>query len=402
MPEPFCDLSSSLVSTGSRTPAVGPATVDLRLTTHDYEARARELGERFAERAPEYDRTARFPEPNLAELRAAGLLGLTVPVEAGGAGAEPLLFARVTAALAEGCGATALMFTMHHAAIAQIGRDGLAEQRARWFAEAAAGRLFGIAISDAAADAGPSGVTTIPEGTGWRLKGRKSFVTGAAVADGFVASVAAADGTGFMAVLPRAGTPGIAVRETWDAMGIRASASHDLVLDGLRLNASERLGPREEGPDAAFCPNGIFQIGFAATSVGIAAAARKYLRSELCRRAGGDPARLSQSARFSLAEVETAVAAARALLYHAAVTLAREGESPAGTAAVNSSKLFANRTAIEVADTAMQAIGGRAYLRTYPLERLCRDARAGALMRNTLDQCREEIARAVLGMGGGE
>jgi alkylation response protein AidB-like acyl-CoA dehydrogenase len=133
--------------------------------------------------------------------------------------------------------------------------------------------------------------------------------------------------------------------------------------------------------------------------VGIAAAVRDHLRQALRRRADGDPARLSQSARFSLAEVETAVAAAQAMLGSAAATLEREGENPAGTAAVNAAKLFANRIAVEAADTALQAAGGRAYLRPHPLERLYRDARAGALMRNTLDQCREEIARAVLSDG---
>jgi hypothetical protein len=88
------------------------------------------------------------------------------------------------------------------------------------------------------------------------------------------------------------------------------------------------------------------------------------------------------------------VAAARALLRDAAEALACDGA--AATATANAAKLFANRIAIEVADIAMQVVGGRAYLRRHPLERLCRDARAGALMRNTLDQCREEIARAVL------
>lgn len=197
-----------------------------------------------------------------------------------------------------------------------------------------------------------------------------------------------------MAVLPRAGGPGIAVRETWDAMGMRASASHDLQFDGFQLDRADRLGPRPEGPDTRFYPSGIFQVGFAAASVGIAAAAAAQLRAELRRRCGGDASALSQSARFSLADVETAVAAARALLLEAAAALERDGE--AAVAAVNAAKLFANRVAIEVADTAMQTVGGRAYLRPHPLERLCRDARAGALMRNTLDQCREEIARAAL------
>jgi alkylation response protein AidB-like acyl-CoA dehydrogenase len=273
---------------------------------------------------------------------------------------------------------------------------GRAEQRSRLLAEVAAGRVFGIAISDAGAGGGAAGVTALAEAGGWRLQGRKSFVTGAGVADAFIASVTEAGGEGFVAVLPPAGQPGIAVRESWDAMGMRASASHDLLFDGCRLDHSERLGSPEAGPDARFSPNGIFQIGFAPTSVGIATAARDHLRRELWDRGGGDPDRLSQSGRFSLAEVETAVAAAGVLLRDAAETLAREGERAAGRAAVNAAKLFANRIAIEVADTAMQAIGGRAYLRPHPLERLCRDARAGALMRNTLDQCREEIARAVL------
>jgi alkylation response protein AidB-like acyl-CoA dehydrogenase len=365
----------------------------------DLEATARRLAVWFAGRAAEYDQMARFPEPNLADLRQAGLLGLTVPADSGGGGAGAATFAAVTAALAEGCGATALMFTMHHAALAQIGRDGRTEQRDLLFAEAAAGRLFGIAISDAGADGATAGLAAIRDGAGWKLHGRKSFVTGAAVADGFVASVAGPDGEGFMALLPRAGEPGISVRESWDAMGMRASASHDLIVQDLVLAISDRLGPGEAGVGARFCPNGIFQIGFAATSVGIASAVRNHLRHELQRRADGDPARLSQSARFSMAEVETAVAAARSLLHEAAATLEREGENSAGTAAVNAAKLFANRIAIQAADTAMQAIGGRAYLKPHPLERLCRDARAGALMRNTLDQCREEIARALLSEG---
>ena len=111
-------------------------------------------------------------------------------------------------------------------------------------------------------------------------------------------------------------------------------------------------------------------------------------------RADPDPSRVSQSARFALAEIETDVLAARALLYDAAGTLAREPVR--AVAAVNAAKLFANRIAIAAADTAMQAIGGRAYLRPHPIERLCRDARAGALMRNNLDESREQIARWLL------
>lgn len=390
------------------------------MTDPDLEARARGLAEAFAERAPEYDREARFPEPNLAELRAAGLLGLLVPAEAGGAGEGAPVFARVTAALAEGCGATALMFTMHSAAVAQIRRDARPEQRARLLAAAVSGRLYGIAYSDRAADEGEAGVTASPTEGGWRLHGRKSFVTGAGAADAFVATVDEPGGEAFLAVVPQDGRPGIGVRETWDAMGMRASASHDLVFDGYLLDRAERLGPpcdetvgvapsaRRQAPGSTsglapgawhleptrLDPNGIFAIGFAATSVGIAAAALAHLRRELRARAGGDPAALSQSARFGLADAETAVAAARALLGDAAEALARDGAG--AVAAVNAAKLFANRIAIQVADTAMQVVGGRAYMRRHPLERLCRDARAGALMRNTLDQCREEIARAVL------
>src|SRR4051812_18723437 len=156
-----------------------------RITNHasytSHTATARRLAQPFAARAAEHDRTGQFPETNLAELRAAGFLALLVPREDGGAGEGPLTFARVTAALAEGCGTTALMFTMHNAAISQIGRDAHPEQRARLFAEIVAGRLLGIAISDAGSDGSAAGVTAHPAGSGWRLEGRKSFVTGAAV-----------------------------------------------------------------------------------------------------------------------------------------------------------------------------------------------------------------------------
>jgi alkylation response protein AidB-like acyl-CoA dehydrogenase len=355
--------------------------------------RAQRLVAEFAARAPEYDRSGEFPEPNLAALRTTGLLSLLVPAEAGGMGEGPAAFVRVTETIAEGCGATALTYTMHGAALAQIAVDARTEQRNRFFAEASAGHLYGIAFTDRAADGSNAGVTAVPDADGWRLHGRKSFVTGAKVVDAYLVTVSAGDG-GFLALVRREGVPSLRIKETWDAMGMRASASHDLIFEGTPLTTEERLGPAEAPLADPFYPHGIFALGFAATSVGIAAAARRALLGELRHRADPDPGRVSQSARFALAEIETDVAAARALLYDAAETLARE--TGRAVAAVNAAKLFANRVAIAAADTAMQAIGGRAYLRSHPIERLCRDARAGALMRNNLDESREQIARWLL------
>lgn len=224
-------------------------------------------------------------------------------------------------------------------------------------------------------------------------------MTGAPVADGFVATASDPDGGELRVVLPAAGEPGVRVAATWDALGMRASASHDLVVEGARVPADACLGPRDPGPDVRFQPNGIFALGFAATSVGIATAATGSLRDALARRSGGDPSALSRAARHRLADAETEVAAARALLESAARAVADEGE--AATAIVNAAKLFTNRAAVSVVDTVMQGmIGGAAYLRPHPVERLYRDARAGLLMRNTEDQCREEIARAALGVRG--
>jgi alkylation response protein AidB-like acyl-CoA dehydrogenase len=358
------------------------------------EASARQLVASFAARAARHDAEATFPVANLDDLRATGLAGLTVPREHRGAGADPRQFVRVCALLAEGCPATALLYTMHAAALAQIGRDGRPEQRESLFREAVAGRLFGIAYSDAPSDEGTAGVGAIATEEGWVLRGRKSFVTGAGVLDGFVATVALPEGGEFKAVLPAAGSPGLAVRSTWDALGMRASASDDLIFADLALPHAARLGPASPAPDESFQPNGIFALGFAATSVGIAAAALAILRGELARRAEGDHGRLPQAVRFRLADVQCETAAAAALLDASAAALGARGE--AATADVNAAKLFANRAAVTVVDRAMQAVGGRAYLRPHPLERLYRDARAGLLMRNTEDQCREEIARAAL------
>jgi alkylation response protein AidB-like acyl-CoA dehydrogenase len=358
------------------------------------EARARHLVAPFAARATRHDADATFPAENLSELRAARLTGLTVPEAAGGDGAGPLSFARVTTILAEGCPATALLFTMHVAALAQIGRDGRPEQRERLFADAVAGRIFGIAYSDAPVTGDPAGLRATPSAEGWRLNGRKSYVTGAAVVDGFVATVVDTDGGEFKAVLPAVGAPGLTVQPAWDALGMRASASDDLLCKEYPLPYSDRLGPRDDGEDAGFQPNGLFALGFAATSVGIANAALASMRVELALRSEGEPGRIAQVARYRLADAETEAAAASALLEAAASALASSGEG--ATAPVNAAKLFANRAAVKVVDLAMQAIGGRAYVRPHPVERLYRDARAGLLMRNTEDQCREEIARASL------
>ena len=253
-------------------------------------------------------------------------------------GKERPLFARVTAALAEGCGATALMFTMHSAAVAQIGRDARPEQRDRLLAAAVGGASTGSPSATPAADGGEAGVTAVPPKCGLALHGRKSFVTGAAVADAFVATVGEPGGEAFMAVCLKTGGRGSAWGE-WDAMGMRASASHDLVFDGYLLDRTERLGPpcdetvgvapsaRRQAPGSTRAwrlehgtwsrrayPNGIFAIGFAATSVGIAAAALAHLRRELRARAERRSRAALPECRFGLADAETAVAAARALL----------------------------------------------------------------------------------------
>ncbi|WP_018217444.1 acyl-CoA dehydrogenase family protein [Salinispora vitiensis] len=368
---------------------------------------ARRLAPRFAARAADHDRDGTFPADDFRDLREAGLFGLMVPRELGGLGATFGEYAAVATELARGNGATALVFNMHASVTGALGAvneelaetlglpDGALAARDRLLRAAADGSWYAVAMSERGAGARLSQLSTVyePVADGWRLKGSKTFCSGAGHADGYlVAARSAADPSVVSQFLVPAGD-GLAVEETWDSLGMRSTSSHDLHLE-VTVPADRLLGGVEGLAlvVAQLMPHWLV-ASYAAVYVGVARAAIDAAAEHLnARELGGLPA-----VRARLGRADAAVAAADLVVAEAA---RRVDEAP-GDAETNRwvwrAKLLAGTTAADVAASVLEAAGTGATRRGHPLERLYRDARCGSLHPATSDVCADWLGIAVLG-----
>ncbi|PWR05269.1 acyl-CoA dehydrogenase [Micromonospora acroterricola] len=377
------------------------------MTVHALEA-ARRLAPRFAARAAEHDRDGSFPAEDFRDLREAGLFGLMVPRSLGGLGASFGEYAAVATELARGNGATALVFNMHASVTGALGAvtEELAEAlgvpdealaaRDRLLTAAAQGSWYAVAMSERGAGARLSQLSTVYEatGAGWHLKGSKTFCSGAGHADGYlVAARSAADQSVVSQFLVPADPEGLIVEPTWDALGMRATSSHDLHLDVTV--PTDRLLGGVEGLAlvvAQLMPHWLV-ASYAAVYVGVARAAIDAAAEHLnARNLAGLPA-----VRARLGRADAATAAAQLVVAEAA---RRVDETP-GDAETNRwvwrAKLLAGTTAAEVAASMLEAAGTSATRRGHPLERLYRDARCGSLHPATSDVCADWLGIAALG-----
>ncbi|TQJ25530.1 acyl-CoA/acyl-ACP dehydrogenase [Micromonospora zamorensis] len=368
---------------------------------------ARRLAPRFAARAAEHDRDGSFPVEDFRDLREAGLFGLMVPRALGGMEASFAEYAAVATELARGNGATALVFNMHASVTGALGAvtEELAEAlgvpdealvaRDRLLTAAAQGSWYAVAMSERGAGARLSQLTTAYEATdeGWHLKGSKTFCSGAGHADGYlVAARSAADQSVVSQFLVPAGD-GLTVEPTWDALGMRATSSHDLHLD-VTVPADRLLGGVEGLAlvVAQLMPHWLV-ASYAAVYVGVARAAIDAAAEHLnARNLAGLPA-----VRARLGRADAATAAAQLVVAEAA---RRVDEAP-GDEETNRwvwrAKLLAGTTAAEVAASVLEAAGTSATRRGHPLERLYRDARCGSLHPATSDVCADWLGIAALG-----
>ncbi|MEV4390019.1 acyl-CoA dehydrogenase family protein, partial [Micromonospora sp. NPDC049580] len=351
------------------------------MTVHALEA-ARRLAPRFAARAAEHDRDGSFPVDDFRDLREAGLFGLMVPRALGGLGASFAEYAAVATELARGNGATALVFNMHASVTGALGAvtEELAEAlgvpdealaaRDRLLTAAAQGSWYAVAMSERGAGARLSQLSTVYEPTdeGWHLKGSKTFCSGAGHADGYlVAARSSADQSVVSQFLVPAGD-GLSVEPTWDALGMRATSSHDLHLD-VTVPADRLLGGVEGLAlvVAQLMPHWLV-ASYAAVYVGVARAAIDAAAEHLnARNLAGLPA-----VRARLGRADAATAAAELVVAEAA----RRVDDAPGDAETNRwvwrAKLLAGTTAAEVAASMLEAAGTSATRRGHPLERLYR------------------------------
>ncbi|GIE98005.1 acyl-CoA dehydrogenase family protein [Paractinoplanes rishiriensis] len=368
---------------------------------------ARRLAPRFAARAAAHDRDGSFPADDFADLRGAGFFGLLVPQRLGGAGAGFADYAAVAYELARGNGATALIFNMHASVTGALAgvTDELADalglppeaMRARddHLRAAAAGSWYAVAMSERGSGSRLSQMASRYRAVdgGFHLEGAKTFCSGAGHADAYlVAARSEADPTQVSQFLVPAGT-GLRVEETWDALGMRATASHDLHVD-VTVPAGALLGGVEGLAlvVAQLAPHWMV-ASYAAVYVGVArAAVDAAVEHVTARKLGHLPA-----IRARIGRADAAVAAAHLAVQEAA---RRVDEAP-GEAETNRwvwrAKLLAGTTAAEVAASMLEAAGTSAMRRGHPLERLYRDARAGSLQPATSDVCADWLGVDALG-----
>jgi alkylation response protein AidB-like acyl-CoA dehydrogenase len=363
---------------------------------------------RFAARAAGYDRSGEFPVDDFADLRAARFLGLMVPTRLGGLGAGFADYADVAYELARGNGATALVFNMHASvtgALAGIPREmasavGVPDEfftaRDDILRAAAQGAFYAVAMSERGAGSRLSQLSTVysAEEGGFRIKGAKSFVSGSGHASAYLVAARSAEDPGTVSqFLVPADLPGLAVEETWDSMGMRATCSHDLHLD-VHVPSTALVGGVEGLAlwFAQLMPHWLI-ASYAAVYVGVARAAIDAAVEHLAaRKLTGLP-----SVRARIGRADAAVAAARLAVGEAARRVDEAPGDPETNRWVWRAKLLAGTTAAEVAASMLEAAGTSATRRGNPLERLYRDARCGSLQPATSDVCADWLGIAALG-----
>ena len=365
------------------------------------------LAPRFAARAADHDRDGVFPAEDFADLRRSGLFGLMVPARLGGAGAGFADYAAIAYELARGNGATALIFNMHASVTGALSgvTDELADAlglppealaaRDSYLRAAAEGAWYAVAMSERGAGSRLSQMTTSYEAVdgGYRIRGAKTFCSGAGQADGYlIAARSTADPTRVSHFLVPAGE-GLRVEPTWDALGMRATASHDLHVD-VTAPAGALLGGVEGLAlvIAQLAPHWMV-ASYAAVYVGVArAAVDAAIEHVNARKLGHLPA-----IRARIGRADAAVAAAHLAVREAARRVDEEPGAAETNRWVWRAKLLAGTTAAEVAASMLEAAGTSAMRRGHPLERLYRDARAGSLQPATSDVCADWLGVDALG-----
>jgi alkylation response protein AidB-like acyl-CoA dehydrogenase len=379
--------------------------------THDTAvSKAREVaGSVLAPSAGQNDSEGRFSTEAVQSLGESGLLGLSLPADVGGAGLGPRAFADVTATLAEADASVAMVYVMHILATAAISaaRPNASEATTPILQEIAAGRhLSTLAFSEA----GSRSHFWAPvsrarrHGDGVDISANKSFVTSAGQVQSYVVSALAPEGDGptdSTLYLCVGGTQGLSVAGPWDGLGLRANASAPVALDNCHVPSDFQLTDDGAGfPTMLNVVMPLFNLGTTAVALGLCRAAVagtiSHLKSAKFEHLGQSLGESLPTLRAQLAtmQIDTDGLAARMddLIDHL--------ENPRETTMLRvlESKAAAGEIAISVTSTAMRVCGGAAFSKKLSLERLFRDAHAGAVMAPTGDVLREFIGKSLLGL----
>ena len=362
----------------------------------------RELAEaEIVPNATSWDREHRFPDelfPKLAEL---GLMGVCVPEEYGGAGADFLSYVLVLEELSRADAGVGVTVAVHTSATTlPILSFGTEEQKARFVPDLARGErlgAFALTESGSGSDAGSLRTTAQPDGDGWRITGSKQWITNGSRAGTLVlfarTDPATAGARGVSCFILDA--EHVRVTREEEKLGLNSSTTSDLAIEGARVGRGRLLHDEGRGFRVAMATLDGGRIGIAAQAVGIAQAAydvaRAYARErhQFGRRIGD-----FQAIQWKLADMATEIDAARLLTYRAA-WLKQEGRPH--TAEGAKAKLYASEMARRQTAEAIQILGGYGYTKEFPVERFYRDAKITEIYEGTSEIQRLVIARSILG-----
>jgi alkylation response protein AidB-like acyl-CoA dehydrogenase len=354
--------------------------------------------ERIAPVAAELDREHRFPYELVAELAELGLMGVPIPEEYGGAGADTLSYALVVEELARVDSSVAITVAAHTSLgtmpILLFGDD---RQRREWLPDLASGRrlaAFGLTEPDAGSDAGATRTRAELRDGAWVINGSKTFITNAGTDITACVTITALTGDGEVSnlVVPN-GIPGYEVSATMDKLGWRASDTRELSFRDCAVPEENLLGERGKGFQQFLEILDGGRISVAAMGVGLAQGAYDLAYAYAGeRRQFGQPIKEFQAVRFKLADMATEIEAGRGLVYRAA-WLKDEGRPFALEAAM--AKLYTGELAHRVVNEALQVHGGYGFMEESPIARFYRDQKILEIGEGTNEVQRMVIARLI-------
>ena len=351
--------------------------------------------------AMERDRTKEFPAENFEKMGELGLMGMMIPPEYEGAGADTVSYVLALMEVAGACASTSVVMSVQNSIVCEsIYRYGSEDQKERFLKPLASGRVIGaFALTEPQAGSDPvsQSTTAVRDGDAYILNGTKRFIT-SGKNSGLVIVTAKTDETrrhkGISAFIVEKGSPGFIVGHTDDKMGLCASDTCDLIFEDCRVPAENRLGDEGDGFKIVMkCLDG-GRIGIAAQSVGVARAAMdasvKYAKG---RNQFGQPISKFQGLRWMIADMATEIEAATQL------TLAAASQKDRGenyTVEASMAKLFASEMVNRITATALQIHGGYGFTKDYPVERFYRDARVFTIYEGTSEIQRVVISNHIL------
>ncbi|HEY8808262.1 MAG TPA: acyl-CoA dehydrogenase family protein [Candidatus Limnocylindria bacterium] len=352
--------------------------------------------------AHDIDEQGKVPPAILKELASLGFMGIQVPEDLGGAGADAVSYILASEEINRACASTGVVMQAHNSlCCGPLLKFGNPSQKERWLKPLARGDKLGcFALTEPASGSDAAGLqmTAKRDGQGWLLSGTKNFITNGVTADVAVVFAQTQPGSrhkGITAFIVDKPAAGLTVGRVEQKLGIKGSDTAQLVFENVRVEDDQRLGEVGEGFKIALSTLDGGRIGIAAQAIGIA---RACLEDSLAyakeRQAFGKPIAELQAIQWMLADMATEVDAARLLAWRAA-TLKDRGEKFTAEAAM--AKLFASDIAMKAARNCVQIFGGYGYLKDFPAERHYRDAKITEIYEGTTEIMKLVIAEDMLG-----